>query len=316
MRLARWFGGLALACLLTPAASSQWYDDFDSYTAGSGLAGQSLWEEWTGSSGVDANVDNTQQFTPKNSVLVVANNDVVYDFVNLSGGQPSSGVWTASIKTYVPLGATGRGWYILMSSYPTNLAWAVQTSFDATTGLVEDGTASRRLRVGRWASLVVSIDLVNNRYDSWYDNHPLAVNKAWAPSGGQQVIAALDLYGDSGGLSGMHFDDARLEKTAGGPLALTSSPNPIAGGFNIDIYSQSPLLGSGDIGAFFLWTLAGSPTIVPLMFPTFDAAGEWTIKASVPTGLSGLEAGFKMFALTLTTTKTLLVSNEDLIIFL
>ena len=30
----------------------------------------------------------------------------VYDFVNLSAGRPNSGVWTASIKTYVPLGAT------------------------------------------------------------------------------------------------------------------------------------------------------------------------------------------------------------------
>jgi hypothetical protein len=315
MYFVKWLGGVGLACLLAPAASSQWLDEFDSYTPGSGLAAQSLWEEWTGSSGVDAMVDNAQSFTPQNSVLIVQNNDVVYDFANLSAGRPNSGVWTASIKTYVPLGATGQGWYILMNDYPTNLDWAVQTVFDCNAGVVMDGSASRKIRFGRWASLVISIDLDNNRYDSWYDNHPLVVNASWTSASGNMEIAALDLYGDSGGLSGLWHDNARLEKTAGGPLALTSNPNPVGANFNLEIYSNSPLLAAGDIGVLFNWTLNGSPLIVPLMYPVFDATGTWSLKVSVPAGLSGIEAGLKMFALTLTSTKTLLVSNEDVIIF-
>ena len=208
---------------LGSAAHAQWLDNFDSYTPAP-LAAQSLWDEWSGSSGVDAMVSTAQPFTGANSVLIVANNDVVYDFANLSGGRPSKGVWTASIKTYIASGTTGIGWYILLNDYPVVPNWSVQTQFDATRGLVLDAAQARKIKYDQWVSLVVSIDLDNDRYDSWYGDKPLATNRTWSGTGGQTVIATLDLYGDAGGLSGMYFDDARLEETGGGPLALTSTP--------------------------------------------------------------------------------------------
>jgi len=313
MRILKWFGFPSLACVLASAANAQWLDDFDSYVPGP-LAAQSAWEEWTGSVGVDANVDATQSFTSPHSVLIVGTNDVVYDFTNLPGGRPSSGVWSASIKTYVPLGATGSGFYILMNDYPTNLHWSVTTEFNATSGFVVDGTDTRRIRYGQWISFVVSIDLDNDRYDSWYDNHPLVVNAKWTDIGGQTVAAALDLYGDNAGLSGMYFDNARVEQTGGGPLALTSKPNPIGAGFPIELYSQSPLLGSGDIGLLFSWTINGGFVVFPLFNVVFDAAGEWTVRSKVPPGLSGIEAGLKMFALP--AGGKVLASNEEVIVFL
>jgi hypothetical protein len=296
---------------MAASANAQWLDDFDSYALGP-LAAQSAWEEWTGSSGVDANVDNTYSFTASQSVVIVTNNDVVYDFTNLPSGRPTSGVWTASIKTYVPSGSTGIGWYILMCNYPTTLEWAVQTNFDASLGQVKDGSVGRKLRYDEWVSFVVSIDLDNNLYSSWYGNRTLAVQRAFS-SLGTKEISALDLYGDAGGLSGLWYDDSRLEKTAGGPLVLNSKPNPAPSGANLDLYSESPLLNNGDIGVLFNWTINGTFLIFPLLFVSFDVNGEWNFSTAVPPGLSGIEAGLKMFALP--AGGKILASNEDVIIF-
>jgi len=311
MRLLPFFGGVALACGMAGPANAQWLDDFDSYALGP-LAAQSLWEEWTGSSGVDANVDNAFSYTAPQSVVIVTNNDVVYDFANTPSGRPSSGVWTTSIKTYVPSGATGICWYILMCNYPTTLEWAVQTSFDASLGQVKDANLGRKLRYDEWVSFVVSIDLDNNQYSSWYGNKPLAVNKLYS-SLGTTDLAVVDLYGDAGGLSGFWYDDARLEKTSGGPLVLTSSPNPAPSGANLALYSESPLLNNGDIGVLFNWTVNGTFLIFPLLFVSFDVNGEWNFSTTVPPGLSGIEAGLKMFALP--AGGKILSSNEDVIIF-
>lgn len=312
MRILKCIGALVLACAIAPAGSAQWLDDFDGYSAGP-LAAQSLWDEWTGSSGVDASVTTARSFTTPNSVLIVKDNDVVYDFANLTGGRPSKGVWVASVKTFVPFSATGIGWYILLNDYPSPPKWSVQTSFDATNALVSDGSVTTRLKFNRWVTFVVAIDLDNDRYDSWYDNAPLVVNGNWS-SGGQKVIAALDLYGDAGGLSAMYFDNSKLEAGAGGPLALTSAPNPVGSGFTLNLYSESPLLGNGDPGVLFTWSLNGSPLILPLFTAAFDAAGEWKLGTTVPAGLTGLEVGLRMIALP--SGGKVLLSNEDVIIFL
>jgi hypothetical protein len=246
--------------------------------------------------------------------VIVTDNDVVYDFANLSGGRPSSGVWTASIKTYVPSGTTGILWYILMNDYPINLHWSVQTQFNAGTSRVTDGTARARLRYDEWVTLVVCIDLDNDRYDSWYGNKPLVVNAQYTDVGGQLVIAANDLYGDAGGLSGGFYDNARLEKTAGGPVVLNTSPNPIVSGQVLNIYSQSPVVTAGDLGYLFLWSVNGSLFVLPLIPTSFDAAGEYNLSTTVPPGISGLELGFKMFAAP--TSGGILLSNEEVLIFL
>jgi len=301
-----------MAVTLSSGANAQWLDDFDTYTPGP-LAAQSVWEEWTGSSGVDANVDNSRSFTSANSVLIVGNNDVVYDFTNLSGGRPSSGKWIVTAKSFVPTGTTGIGWHILMNDYPTNLQWSTQIQFNAGTAKVQDGSRSANLRFGRWVSLVLAIDLDANRYDAWYGDQVLTVNGVWAGSSGQQVIAALDLYGDAGGLSGLYFDNTRIEGGAGGPLALTSKPNPVASGLTLDLFSNSPLLALNDIGFLFNWSINGSAVIFPLFPVTFDATGTWTFSTTVPAGLAGIEAGLKMFALP--AGGKVMMSNEDVIIF-
>lgn len=313
MRFTALFASFGLVCAMGSGANAQFLDDFDTYALGP-LAAQSAWEEWTGSIGVDATVDSAQSFSTSNSVLIVGTNDVVYDFANIPGGRPASGVWSASIKTYVPSGTTGSGWYILLNDYPISLHWSVQTQFDATAGRVFDATARARLIYDEWVSLVVAIDLDNDVYNSWYGDTPLAINRKYSDVGGKTEIAVVDLYGDAAGLTGLYYDNARLEKTSGGPLVLNASPNPIVGGQTLNLYSQSPLLTSGDPGALFLWTVNGSFFTLPLLFVSFNASGEWTFSTTVPPAVSGIEIGFKMFAAP--TTGGTLSSNEELVIFL
>ena len=73
MRLTALIGTIGLTCALaSPAHAQQWLDDFDAYLPGP-LAAQSLWEEWTGSTGVDADVTSAYSFTSGRSLKLVAN---------------------------------------------------------------------------------------------------------------------------------------------------------------------------------------------------------------------------------------------------
>ena len=314
MRLATLFGSFSLACAFaSPAHAQQWLEDFDLYLPGP-LAAQSLWDEWSGSSGVDANVDNTRSFTTPLSVQITSDNDVVWDFVNSPGGRPNKGHWALSVKTYIPTGATGSGWFIVLNEYPMPMNWSVQTEFDASLGKVYDGTTNRGIRLDRWVSLVVAIDLDNDRYDSWYGDLPLAVNHSWTSGSGTLELAVNDLYGDTGtsGSSGMWFDNVRLDKCAGGPLVLTTKPNPIGPNATLNFYSNSPLLGLGDPGMLFLWSVNGTPFPLSLLPASYDVNGEFRFSATVPPGLSGIELGFRMFALP--AGGKIMLSNEDIVI--
>jgi hypothetical protein len=297
---------------MASTASAQWFDDFDGYTPGP-LGAQSLWDEWPGSSGVDPDVVSTPSFTASNSLLIVSTNDITYDFANLPGGRPASGVWTISAMTYVPTGTTGIGWHILMNDFPTNLQWSSQTQFDATNGKVMDGSLWRKMIYDRWVELVIAVDLDHDLYCSWYNGKSITVDGSWKGTTGQDVIAAIDLYGDAGGLSGLYYDDTRLEKTTGGPLVLNAGPNPASAGKTLTLTSQSPRLTAGDPGVLFTWDVNGSPFVTPILGVAFDATGTWTVSSAVPTGLTGIEVGLRMFALP--TGGKLLMSNEELVIF-
>jgi hypothetical protein len=305
-------GVLSLA-ILSSAAPAQWLDNFDSYTPGP-LAAQSLWEEWTGSSGVDADVTTSESLSAPHSVLIVSDNDVVYDFVNLAGGRPTSGKWIASAKVFTPSTVSGAGYFIILDSYPSPLHWALQVAFNAPAGKVEDAfTRDRRnLRFDRWVSLVVAIDLDNDRYDIWYGDKILTENASWTRGSGNLEASVVDLYGDTG-FSGLYYDDVRMEKGAGGPLLLNASPNPVSAGQTLDVYSHSPVVQPGDLGALLTWSINGAPFIQPLFFPVFSLTLDWTISAPVPTGLSGLAIGFK--AMAVPSAGPVLLSNEEVVIF-
>jgi hypothetical protein len=306
-------GVLGLA-ILSSAAPAQWLDNFDGYSPGP-LAAQSVWEEWTGSSGVDADVTTSESLSAPHSVEILSDNDVVYDFVNLSGGRPTSGKWIASIKVYTPSGMSGTGWFIMLDTYPSPLHWAVQFGFNGATGKIENGFIAgdkRNLKYDRWMSLVVAIDLDNDRYDAWYGDKLVTENASYTRGSGALEAAVVDLYGATG-FSGLYFDDIRLEKGFGGPLVLNAQPNPVGVGQTLEIYSHSPVVQPGNLGALLTWSINGVPFVQPLFFPVFSSTLDWTISAPVPSGLSGLAVGFK--AMAVPSSGPVMLSNEEVVVF-
>jgi hypothetical protein len=298
--------GLVLGA--SQAGAQQWTDHFDSYTVPGTLAAQGTWEEWDGSVGVDPDVVNSLSLTPDNCVLITgqpagggSGDDVIYNFDNIKGGQPTSGSYVAYARTWVPDNATGTGWFIMLNRYPALKNWSVQIHFDANNGLVhaaEPVGTDLPLVTGQWMPLITCIDLDNDRVDIFYGSDLLCENQPWIGNGNQQ-IACIDLYGGEpagGGITELYYENVSLEKVnAGGPLSLVSSPAPLADGGTITFDIEGPTLPSGT-AALALTSISGTPTFSVLAILPLDGNGETSVTGGLPTGLAGVQLGFVAFA--------------------
>ena len=167
------FGIVTFAAVLFGAEQTiaqDWVEQFDTYNLAP-LANQSLWEQWDGSNAVDAMVVDTPTLTADRAVRITGQpalgrqngDDVVWDFDN-SGGQPTSGTWISSTRTYVPSGANGTGWFIMLNQYPDSKNWSLQIQFDSSSGVVhaaEPGGIDQTLIYDEWVQLITCIDLDN-----------------------------------------------------------------------------------------------------------------------------------------------------------
>jgi len=288
-------------------AQGQWEEQFDSYSNGK-LANQSLWEQWSGSTGVDADVVADPSLTPGKSVKITGQppigangNDVVYDFSNLAGGQPTNGTYILTASTLVPTGATGVGWIIMLNQYPNPMNWSLQQNFDASLGQFipnEPAGTSTPLLFDTWVPVISCIDLTNDRLDIFYGKELCVENGLWKGNGLLQ-LACLDLYGGepspSNGISEMYFDNIRLEKTGPG-MGLVSSPSPVSDGGPVTIDLEAPQAKNGR-GFLYIWSVNGTPFRSRLLNVSLDAGGEWSFAGNMPTGISGLQIGMKAFAI-------------------
>lgn len=192
-------------------------DNFDSYLAGSSIAGQGGWEIWyTG--GNDGEVSADFANSAPNSLKAFAFTDVVQRY------EINSGLWVFGIMTYCPSNAFGAdGYVIMMNQYETNDNWSLQVRFGGGVDgdkLVEsqfDG-ATLPLIEDRWVGFIAVIDLDTNRFDEYYDGEILATNLSWTENvsgGGLPQIRALDLY--SNGIDPMYIDDVSLQPVISSP---------------------------------------------------------------------------------------------------
>lgn len=215
---------LAVSGLLGGVASAQddWFDDFESYPLGE-ICGRGGWEEWDGSENVCAEVSDEQAFSGEKSLLI-------YGATDRGGQEPNGddmvrrldvkgGVWTLSMMTFVPKGAEGLGWVIVLSQYPTQKNWITQILLDADFGVVANagrGDGEADLITGRWVELRIEYDFKDNVQALYYDTKafaidvPICMNTICQPE--ELGIQALDLYAGEpfGGTTGMYFDDTAL----------------------------------------------------------------------------------------------------------
>lgn len=294
-------------CFGASVASGQWVDQFDTYNLGR-LTTQSLWEQWDGSTGVDAWVRKSHFLTPGQSVEVTGQTsfgngtDVVYDFSNLPGGQPTSGKWILSARVLVPASADGLGWFIMLNSYPTSKNWSLQVQFDATNGVVHaaepTGLGDLTLITDEWVSLTVAIDLDNDRVDVWYGPDLLIENGPWIDNGVKR-IACVDLFGDvpaTPGIKQMFYDNIRIEQVTGPGAQFTTTPAPAIANapFTVDI--EAPQAKNGKV-LVYTWTVNGVFYFIKLLNGSLDANGEYSLTTTFPPGISGAQLELVAFCI-------------------
>jgi hypothetical protein len=206
-----------LAALSGVAEAQYFFDNFDSYAAGSNIAGQGGWETWGGVPGANTTVVNTHSYSSPNSLDISGPADIVHQFVGVN-----SGTWYVKVQTYVPSAQTGDLYFIILNRYDGVCAaagacdWSVQIRMSATDGVVASeggssnpGTATLPLLTNQWAEIVIEVNFGANTHSIYY-NGTLLETLPWTVSGDMN-LAAFDLF--SNGSSESYMDDVWLDTT-------------------------------------------------------------------------------------------------------
>lgn len=199
----------AALLFIVPAASADWFEDFDSYAAGSGLHGQGGWAGWHGSSEWDAFVTDVQARSAPNSVAINPTSDIVQGF------NETKHEWEMTAWCYIPTGSTGRTFFIMLNRYyPLADDWSVQYEFDTDAGILTT-TMGDSVKVpiiyDQWVEVRIEINLNMNAQRKYYDGVELEYTQ-WNRPSGVTEIAALDLFSD--GASDIYWDDCSLVQTS------------------------------------------------------------------------------------------------------
>jgi hypothetical protein len=187
-----------------PTETVVFFEDFESYVAGSDLHGQGGWKGWQGDAAAGSPASNARAFAGANSVEIIGSADLVHEF------PCNGGVVTLTAMQYIPSGTAGTTYFILMNQYDdpgTALDWSVQTNFDLAAGVVNfDGGATAAIVYDKWVELKCVIDLDNNSVQLYYDGVAYATNQ-W-DNDGHTTFQAIDLYGNNA--SSVWYDDIKI----------------------------------------------------------------------------------------------------------
>jgi hypothetical protein len=211
MRKAVTILGVLAVALLVNTASANFFENFDSYAAGSNMHGQGGWKGWDNSAAAGALVSNAQSFSAPNSVDINGASDLVHEFSGYTAG-----TWTFSAQQFVPTTFTGQTYFILLNKYRDGGAsdydnWSTQLMFDAT-GFVQSQSENTQLPLikGQWVEVKVVIDLTLDNQKIYYGNQLLS-NKSWTgglSGGGVLDIAAVDLFANNA--STVYYDNVSI----------------------------------------------------------------------------------------------------------
>ncbi len=245
-------------------------DNFDSYTAGTGVAAQSTnWDTWTGATNIDALVSTEQAFSTPNSMKVnQTGNDMV-----LPLGPYTTGAYEATWKMYIP---NGEGGYFnalhTWAANSTTYEWAVDVFFSASGA------------IATVAGSVEEASPVNYTSDTWFDvklyvNLTADVGKVfingteirsfqWSLNNanglaGTNRLVAINFYGTEGpngaNTGGIYYvDDVAVNQVSDvlateekADLVLTPSfyPNPVSSELTLE---TPPSFNGGTVSIFDL----------------------------------------------------------------
>ena len=210
---------LVFLCAHICAAQVAYFEDFESFDAGTDLHNVAGWEGWYDSAGASAPVSDKYAFSGTKSIEVVSSADVVQvlDF--------TEGKWVLTAMQYIPSGTNGVSRFHMQNQYQNGaIGRSVQWSFSLADGVIGDDydeNASASIIYDEWIELKLIIDLDNDLLDQYY-NGELFSSRAWVFSGSSQ-IQSIDLYGN--GASSVYYDDIKIQDFLSS-LILAYDPSP------------------------------------------------------------------------------------------
>jgi len=218
-RVALLFGAAAVLAWLPAGAVASWYEDFDSYTAGTVLDDVGGWYGWDDVSSVAGVVSDTQAYSAPNSIAIDGGDgDAVHPFTPITEGQ-----WTFTAWQYVPSDLDALTYFIINNEYQHGGPhdWAIENHYDPSLGLVWDQIRDPDilnplpLIYDQWTEIRVEIDLDTNFMEQYYDGDLLSSGTWNIYAGGVIAIANVDLYAPH--FVEVYYDDLSLvpEPTAG-----------------------------------------------------------------------------------------------------
>ena len=208
-RFHRCWTALALAAATAPALA-QWSDDFDSYQAGSGIAGQGGWGLWDNDPNADSFVTDVQARSAPNSIEIRDLSDTIQQFAGINAG-----LWEFIAWVYVPAAISDVSTLTLLNQYnPTGpYNWSLVIFFDPFTGLLGENLSITNIPyiVDEWVEIRVLIDLDNDLHSAFYNAITIFEDRSWsngASGGGLVEIQCLELWAALS--SPVYYDDISL----------------------------------------------------------------------------------------------------------
>jgi hypothetical protein len=190
-------------------------DNFDSYTAGTGISTNGTWSLWDPTS-PDGTVDSAFRLSPPNSFLTNINSD------NVQYGDVTTGRWRLRAMTYVSSAstATGTGFIIGLNTfaYPAGpYHWSMDIQWSRATGMVScydfAGSPETPIIMDQWVEFKAEIDVGADTYNAWYGTFQLVTNRSWSAgfssTGGVPRIQCFDFYSQA--QSDLRFDNIVFE---------------------------------------------------------------------------------------------------------
>jgi hypothetical protein len=193
----------ALVSLCSLASAQQFFDDFESYTAGSSLHGQAGWKGWDDAAGATGYVSSKYAYSGTKSVEIVPASDLVHEF------SAKGGLWRFSAMQYIPTGSTGAQYFILLNQYYTARDWSIQTQYIGDSGAITaqlPTNSGKTIIYDKWVKIEFIIDLDNNSYEEYYDGVKIAGGQ-WDDNA-HGTLEAIDLFGNNA--TAIYYDDISL----------------------------------------------------------------------------------------------------------
>ena len=200
------------------ADTGGFFEDFDSYVAGSNVHGQGGWKGWANDPAAGATVVDTQSVSTPNSIEIATTADLVHEFSGYT-----SGAWTITAKQFIPVGFTGQSYFIFQNVYSDSdtsvISWSTQVIFDSAAGTAANESSganqgSTPLVTGQWVDLQLDVDLDNDLQTFTYNGN-VVFSGSWTQQYPNQSvpgilnIGAIDLFAN--GASAVYYDDIRIQ---------------------------------------------------------------------------------------------------------